>query len=320
MLSTQHRLRLAAVLLVSGVLVFVSSRDDVQRIREREASPCASPVALSAAAPLPQAPPQPSPPSPPSQSPPPPPYTRMERTGNTLHCSPVPCRFRAQDGEDRLYLDAVLRTLPVGQPLPRGPGHLIVEMGAWQGTDFSTSWVFEYALDWRVVHFEPSAQNFERLVANRPRATNIHRAACAGPEETTVRWLEQNLPGFGGGAVGGIEALMAPSFRDHFHSAGERAAGRTVPANVTCGPMWRYLDAVGVRHVDLFVLDVEGAELDALHGFRWDMVTVDTWVVEADGRAPAKDAAVAAMMTAQGYRAQRIGRNDWFSKTLTIQG
>lgn len=240
----------------------------------------------------------------------------MDRNGSALACSPRPCWFRAQDGEDRIYLEM----LPRDKPLPRGPDHVIVESGAWQGTDFSTSWVLEYALDWRVVHFEPSTQNFERLVANRPRATNIHRALCSLPDETQVKWLEQNLAGYGGGAVGGMDEHMAPSFRVDYHSEAELAAGRSARTMATCGPMWRYLDTLGLRHIDLFVLDVEGAELEALQGFHWDIApTVDTWVIEADGRRREKDAAVAQILVAHGYRHKHIGRNDWFSRTLDLR-
>ena len=242
------------------------------------------------------------------------PYTRAERVGDGFHCTPYPCVFRAQDGEDRQYLDLI----PNRNILPRGPSNVIVEIGAWQGTAFSTSWVFEYALHWRAVHFEPSSQNFERLVVNRPRATNINRAVCAGPDERVITWYEQNLAGYGGGAVGGIDASFSPHFRAEYHNDAEIAAGRSVRTNVTCGPLWRYLDALGLRHIQLFVLDVEGGEYEALRGVRWDMVQVDTWIIEADGHAPVKDASVRALMQVNGYRVKRIGRNDWFSKTLAF--
>ncbi len=224
-------------------------------------------------------------------------YTCKGRSGVS------PCVFRAQDGEDRLYADR-LKSFPVG------PENTILEMGALDGVTFSSTWFFEYHLGWRAVHFEPSAKNFPRLTRNRPGAINIQRALCAHDDERSVAWIEQRDVG----GVNGIEALMAPAFKNHYHPAAEFAAGRSAMTNVTCGPLWRYLQMLGIRTVALWILDVEGAELEVLRGFRWNEVAVETIVVEEDGLAPMKDAQVRALVTSHGYTHEKVGRNGWYTK------
>lgn len=247
----------------------------------------------------------------------------VRRADNTYACRAHPgaewgpCVFKAQDGEDYEYLRRF------SEPFPQGARNLIVEAGAWDGIGFSTSWFFEHHLGWRALHFEPSPRNFPNLQRNRPGAANVERALCAPDFEQRLTWIDQNWDspsgGAAGGAVGGIEALMAPGFHAHFHTEAEFAAGRSVRTNVTCGPLWCYLRRLGVTEVALFVLDVEGAELEALRAFHWDEVRVQTWIIEADSHAPGKNNAVRDMMRAHGYRLEIIGRNDWFFLETTVK-
>ncbi len=230
-------------------------------------------------------------------------YSVQRAANGSYTCNGGACVFRAQDREDRVYMDRQT-TFPVG------PTNTILETGALDGVTYSTSWFFEYHLGWRAIHFEPSPRSFHLLARDRPGAINIQRALCSRDDERPVAWIAQPHSG----AVDGIEALMAPSFKEFWHPPKAFAEGKSVHTNVTCGPLWRYLAMLGVRHVNVWVLDVEGAELDALRGFRWENVVVDTLVVEEDGRAPAKDAAVRALITARGYTHETIGRNGWYTR------
>ena len=56
----------------------------------------------------------------------------------------------------------------------------------------------------------------------------------------------------------------------------------------------------GIKHVDLFHLDVEGAELTVLETFDWS-IRIDMFVVEMDGTNPQKDAAVRELLHSRGY-------------------
>ena len=47
-------------------------------------------------------------------------------------------------------------------------------------------------------------------------------------------------------------------------------------------PIADILSEAAVDHIDLFVLDVEGAEAEILRGFPFDRVSVGLWMVEAN--------------------------------------
>ena len=60
----------------------------------------------------------------------------------------------------------------------------------------------------------------------------------------------------------------------------------TIPASmrstytVQAFPLYSLLLATGIKHVDFFSLDVEGAELDILNTIPWDKVDIDLVMVE----------------------------------------
>ena len=80
-----------------------------------------------------------------------------------------------------------------------------------------------------------------------------------------------------------------------------------------CAPISALLRQHCVSHVDWWVLDVEGAELDVLRGVDWARVSVDVIVVEEDGRQPDKDAAVRSLLAAAGFIFDgKVRHNAWF--------
>ena len=81
-----------------------------------------------------------------------------------------------------------------------------------------------------------------------------------------------------------------------------------------CRPLSALLALFGIAHIDLWVLDMEGAELEALKTFDFSAVRVDVIVVELDGGDEAKDQAVRAHLLAAGFELQFMHhvRNDWF--------
>ncbi|XP_054275984.1 protein Star-like [Macrosteles quadrilineatus] len=70
--------------------------------------------------------------------------------------------------------------------------------------------------------------------------------------------------------------------------------------DVQCFPLYSYLLAMNITHVDYFSLDVEGDELNVLKTIPWDKVDIDTLSVEFvhvnDGKDSIRD-----FMTSKGY-------------------
>ena len=91
---------------------------------------------------------------------------------------------------------------------------------------------------------EGQPTSFSRLLTNRPGVVVANTAICT--QHCNVSFTKVSSP------TAQLEEV--PS---------EKAV--TVP----CAPMQAILDTVGIKHIDFFSLDVEGAELNVLHSIDW---------------------------------------------------
>ena len=211
--------------------------------------------------------------------------------------------FRAQDGEDRFALNAFFADRR---------GGLILETGALDGLTYSVSWLFERALGWRAVHVEASENNYAALLRNRPAALNIHAALCREP--ASVHLVAQSGDKQ---AVGGIFEFMAEGFRNRIWPG---VGVDALPA-VACLPLAPLLALFGITHVDFWVLDVEGAELEVLRATDFSKVSFGAIVIETDGHAADKDREVVTLLEAQGFvNYGLVERNTWLvSRDLVMK-
>ena len=136
---------------------------------------------------------------------------------------------------------------------------VFVECGAFDGVTESTCKFFEETLGWSGVNVEPSPPIFKKLSANRPASANVHAALADAEGEATFTAVVH--PRFGDLCTNG-------SLRHHpDHLREIRASGWKERAYTVRTTTWRRLVADhGLTRVDLFVLDVEGAELDVVAG------------------------------------------------------
>ena len=155
---------------------------------------------------------------------------------------------------------------------------------------FSNSYFYEYALEWQVVHFEPSRHSYKALVLNRPRAINFNMALC--PTERKVTFVEN-----GEWAVNAVVEEMSEAFKMEWHP--DLAKEETY--EVHCGPISTYLPLVGVLKVDIWFLDVEGGELQALKSIDFSVISVHYIVIELSGRDPKREADIRGYLRTRGF-------------------
>jgi FkbM family methyltransferase len=187
-------------------------------------------------------------------------------------CAPSQQPKWSQDGEDWNVYRAFFKHR-------REPG-TVLEMGALDGVGLSNSLFFERCLGWRAILLEGQPANCLKLFENRPHATSLCMAVC-GPVDSTLQFTSDPGP-----IAGAVEAMST-----EFKPGVEK---RTV--TVPCGPLSKYLAILGVRHIDFFSLDVEGAELVVLDTIDWTALTVDVMIVERDHWHPERDREVQARL------------------------
>jgi hypothetical protein len=132
----------------------------------------------------------------------------------------------------------------------------------------STSWAFEKALNWKAIHIEGNPANFGKLLSNRPSSINLNYLLCRDP--TALHYIS---PRDGTSAVSGILEYMNPAFVQRFYNSPDYSSTRAEDGKFTfsglnktesrvqsiaCQSFTSVMKEVNVRHIDVWVLDVEG--------------------------------------------------------------
>lgn len=155
--------------------------------------------------------------------------------------------FRSQYGEDILLFE-----LFEGQF-----EGFFIEAGAFNGVDFSATYVFEQ-LGWHGLLIEPIPQRCEECRVNRPHSRVVH-AALGAPTDPEHAMLEVTTDVYGG------MLSFVNAGEDHH----KRLAASELPKNSVTVPQSTLEKILGPDHerIDLAVLDVEANELRVLAGF-----------------------------------------------------
>ena len=146
--------------------------------------------------------------------------------------------------------------------------------------------------------------NFEELKKNREHAINIHGGLCS--ELRSLHYASDS-----GQATRGFVELMTPEFKKLWHPklVENPALVNDLPI-VQCLPMKLLLEALNVKHVDLWVLDVEGAEESVLLGTDFDAVKIDVIAMECnDFNAAEYDRKKLDILAKHGYECTRWKHN-----------
>lgn len=134
---------------------------------------------------------------------------------------------------------------------------IAVECGAFDGVIESTCLFFEEELNWHCINFEPCPPLFDRLKINRPKADNYNLALSNSEGIKTFSHVISPTTGelFGNGSLTlnlkHLHELLDSGCTLHTYQV------NTIPYYKVC----QIPDKI-----DLFVLDVEGHEKEALEG------------------------------------------------------
>ena len=168
-----------------------------------------------------------------------------------------------------------------------------MESGALNGILFSTSYLFEHFANWTAIHVgkgkpitksvdsyiilyfaEADPENFASLRVNRQNAINVNGALCSEP-----RLLHYSSLGVI--PVRGFIEFMTPSFIKQWHGPiyNNKTDINSLPT-VQCLPVKNLLRELHVTHIDIWILDVEGAEESVLRGTDFSAVRFNAVAME----------------------------------------
>jgi len=192
-------------------------------------------------------------------------------------------------------------------------GGTYIELGAFNGKKFSNTYMFKHKLNWKGILVEADPDSFEQLKQNRKDGEIAleHMAICS--KQMMVHWVADNPDR----ATHGIHEFMSPRFLHRWHPQLEgippsqlsKASGVT---EVPCNTMTSILDKHSVNHIDLFSLDVEGAELEVLQSVDFSRISFGLLIIESNNHT----AELKAILEPHGYKYVEtfpsVKGNDWF--------
>ncbi|XP_050692718.1 uncharacterized protein LOC126983708 isoform X2 [Eriocheir sinensis] len=168
------------------------------------------------------------------------------------------------------FIHHILKDLYAGGPL----GYF-VEAGALDGEYLSNTLHLERQLGWTGLLIEAEEESYAALRRKHRKAWSSK--ACVGAKEfpyeaVMTSFREQGEAKWSGRGAARLE-------KNPIEQGGEGPGYRTYQ-QVQCFPLLTFLLATNTSAVDLFSLDVEGAEWDILKSFPFDRIPVDVWVIE----------------------------------------
>ncbi|KAL4427674.1 hypothetical protein ABPG75_001763 [Micractinium tetrahymenae] len=191
--------------------------------------------------------------------------------------------FKSQFGEDRWLYNNLFFNRRNG---------FYVEMGAMGGMEISNSWWLYKAANWTGLLIEANPGLYGDLARDRSDSICVHAAVCG--DFRTVHW-------YSAGNTGGIWELMADGFKKMHHKDMDDAKAVSLP-EFPCVPMQWIFDRFGIAYVDLWSLDVEGAELEVLRTVDFSRMDIKVLIVELDGHSKEKDQGVKDLLAGAGYQ------------------
>ena len=152
-----------------------------------------------------------------------------------------------------------------------------IECGAQDGIVSSCTKFFEDNYNWKTINIEAGPLIFKRLQRNRPKSTNLHLALSNNDGIATFRNYKHPVYGYNWGN-GSINHT-----KEHKKNL-EQICGENnfVDLQVRCKTYKQIINELQIFHLDLFVLDVEGNELEVIEGMIDCDVLPDIFVIETD--------------------------------------
>lgn len=208
--------------------------------------------------------------------------------------------FYSQCGEDlEIYIDFFHKHLEKFKD-----NGTYIELGASDGVKFSNTKYFEEELGFKGILIEPLPSFHKVLLKTRP---NNYIYQCAISQD--VEYLDFLVSqGVGAGWVSGLEKYMNEEHKNAWHKD-------TRKIKVKCRQIKDLIEENSIDKIELFSIDVEGAEYEVLKTFDWN-TPVYVFCIELCGANEEKDKLCRDKLLEKGYTFhKRVGLSEiWYDK------
>lgn len=155
-----------------------------------------------------------------------------------------------------------------------------LEAGAFDGVFENSTKFFEENYGWTSFNIEPLLYVYDELMINRPNSFNFPMALSdkTGEEKITVYDIKN---------YGTRNTNASINHTDKHKKLLENISkGEKKTFTIQCMTYKDFIECAGIKHLDLFVLDVEGHEPEVIDGMVGCTVMPDVFVIEHGHRTP----------------------------------
>ena len=171
---------------------------------------------------------------------------------------------------------------------------VFLEMGAFDGVYLSNTKFFEDFSGWSGVLIEPLANEYQKLIKNRPNCKCYNYAVSSQVGEIEL---------YSNGEVSSVKDNTIDEFYDEYHKS-KNAQIIKVPTK----RLDTILHHAGVTRIDLWSLDIEGSEYEALETMDW---SIPVYLIYMELQYPDKKERCHATLLANGFKmVQEYGINE----------
>ena len=153
---------------------------------------------------------------------------------------------------------------------------VLIECGAYDGINHSIGKFFEEECNWDCINIEPNPRLYRNLIKNRPNSFLNISKALSSVRGTTELVVPKNIKDREMRGHGTIAEYRINTSEKKF---GKDKANRYTVDTITYRDM---IEENNINEVDLFILDVEGHEIDVIEGMHGCNVLPRVMAVEVD--------------------------------------
>jgi len=181
-------------------------------------------------------------------------------------------RYYSQQDEDKYIIQKILK-----DKITDG---VFLELGACDGIMYSNTKTLEDYFGFSGILIEPIGHFYNRLISNRPNCE--HHNCVVSTQEGEITFV-------GSDAEGGIKEFIKNGFNK-------------IETTVKSRQLKNILKESQYNYIDIFILDVEGAELDVLQSIDFDEIDIYCIISEAHSDETEKNNLVISFLEGKGFQ------------------
>ncbi|XP_065569313.1 uncharacterized protein LOC136032832 [Artemia franciscana] len=226
-------------------------------------------------------------------------YNLTTRTDRTIeHVRPINSLQSFLLDKDAPWIEALIA---VETFVPKRGQRNFLECGALDGVTFSTTLHLERFLNWTGILIEADDRFYSDLQHVHRRAYGVHACVSCEPHPSVALfkpspiYIAMTLHGHNVTNVNPGGGYLVGRHKE------EQNGGDTDSIEVECVPIYTAILAANITRIDLFVLDIEGVELDVLKTLPFHKVDVAVFMIEMYGKSEEEKKKIHTFFQSKGY-------------------